>query len=65
MKAFARFKQLGAYQKRGIVYGMVGVIGMGAELLLRPSPRLLVMLLWAGLIGIAALVYFLIQEPDK
>jgi hypothetical protein len=42
-EAFARFKQLGAIKSEVFVYGMVGVIGMGAELLLRPSPRLLVM----------------------
>ncbi len=65
MKAFDRFKQLGAYQKRGLIYALVGVIGIGIELLSQPSPRLLVIMLWVGLIGIAVLVYFLIQEPDK
>ena len=59
------WKQLGAYKKRGILYGIIGVFGLGSELLVRESPRGTILLLWSGLIVIAALVYMSFREPDS
>ena len=65
MKWLKQFKALSAFKKRGIIYGLVGVIGFCAEWLLNSPPRKSVLLLWSGLIVIAVLVFFILREPNN
>ena len=59
-----KIKKLDAYKKRGIIYLGVSALFIGYELLFHHPPRLIVILLWLGVIVIAISIIVTLKEPD-
>ena len=64
-KLVSKFKNLGAYKKRGVIYISVAVLFLGYELIAHNPPRVTVILLWLGVVIIAISVMVSIKEPEN
>jgi hypothetical protein len=60
-----RYKDADSYKKRGIIYISIAVAFMIYEFILHQPPRLLVLLLWLGVIIIAVFVMTTLKDPRK
>ncbi len=63
MKLVERLKKKDRYAIRGVIAGILGLLGMGVELLFRSPPDIVVLLLYLGLSGIGALVILTFRDP--
>ena len=53
------------YKKRGLLYTLIAVIGLGYELLFSGQVRPVVVVLWTGLLGIGLIVAFTIRDQQN
>jgi len=59
-----RYKKAHAYKKRGVIYIIVASAFLIYELT-RSSPRLIVLLLWGGVIALAIVVMTTLKDPRQ
>ncbi len=60
-----KYKSLGSFQKRGAVYIAVSALFLSYELFFHDPPRLVVVLLWLGVIVIAVSVIFSLKDSER
>ena len=64
-KIVKKYKSLGSFQKRGIVYIAVSALFLTYELFFHDPPRPVVVLLWLGVVVIAVSVIFILKDPER
>ena len=60
-----KFRELGAYTKRGIIYISVSVLFLGYEIFFHNPPRPTVAILWLGVIVIAISIIVSLKDPER
>ncbi len=63
MNYFERIRLKDRFAIRGTVFFAMGLLGLLVEVLLRPSPQGMVVLLYSGLIVISLAVIFMLKDP--
>ena len=63
MNYFERLRLKDRFAIRGTVFFVLGFLGLLVELLLRPSPQGMVILLYSGLMVISLAVIFMLKDP--
>ncbi len=48
---------------RGLIYSIIGTLGISYELIFRKPPEIIVILLYLAIIGIGLVAIFLLKEP--
>ncbi|NOY78387.1 MAG: hypothetical protein GXO76_11025 [Calditrichaeota bacterium] len=63
MTYFERMRLKDRFAIRGTVFFVLGLLGLLVEVLLRPSPQEMVILLYFGLMVISVAVIFMLKDP--
>ena len=63
MNYFERVRLKDRFAIRGTVFFVLGLVGLLVEVLFRPSPQEMVILLYSGLIVISLAVIFMLKDP--
>ena len=64
MSFLTKFKTAGRFQKRGIIYISIAIIGLLYEIIFHGPIRTTVLFLWFGLIVISIGIIFIIKDED-
>ncbi len=63
MKLVERLKKKDRFAIRGVIAGILGLIGINVEVIFRSPPDIVVLLLYLGLSAIGVLVILMFRDP--
>ena len=65
MSLIDKFKSVGKFQKRAIIYGSIAFLGIFYEILFHDPIRSTVLFLWFGLIIISIGIFFTLKDENQ